>query len=514
MDSLLEVLRAQEPEETILKAFEDFNETYQTNFDVKTLWTKKQKTLLIKGTMSQLSSWPVKLQVSALSCMKIMCRSYTDIDALYSKQTVGYLLWLSTADLGKSLSEEALKVLLNMCIIQQTTALKLFHELEDTPAQEKSGGYRNLLHLYKENKLDMSNRHILSRVLFYVTFDETLVMKMINEDGLYTILADRIISDSRMPENFKDLDDSKNPESNARRVLVSYGFRMLFNLVMEESRPNIDTKLDTAKYDMFSDCMLGLLGLGVGRDFPPEWDLAEEKTDGSSSTLLMKRTRKRLRGIVPLSEDPLEQDPNITTMYELKCDIANAIIYLSKRVKDKGPESADFRAMYGLCELLDRQTWSASKDTKKDETLLTPMMMALTGVIKESPPAREYVKRWIFGDLAHPLSNADKKLIKESKMGPKDEKMEPEGPSTKCKAEKYTLRTILISYILTFKFNLKALVSEFLWNVAGEEASEYIRLVGFGCAIGLLADKGLPGFTGLTEKAYNVDDLLASGKKL
>lgn len=41
-------------------------------------------------------------------------------------------------------------------------------------------------------------------------------------------------------------------------------------------------------------------------------------------------------------------------------------------------------------------------------------------------------------------------------------------------------------------------------------AGEYIRLTGFGNAVGLLAEKGLPGFSMLKEKAVNIDDLVAA----
>ena len=41
-------------------------------------------------------------------------------------------------------------------------------------------------------------------------------------------------------------------------------------------------------------------------------------------------------------------------------------------------------------------------------------------------------------------------------------------------------------------------------------ASEFIRLCGFGNAIGLLAEKGLPGFTGLTQQAVSLDALMAA----
>jgi hypothetical protein len=45
-------------------------------------------------------------------------------------------------------------------------------------------------------------------------------------------------------------------------------------------------------------------------------------------------------------------------------------------------------------------------------------------------------------------------------------------------------------------------------------AAEYIRLCGFGNAVGLLAEKGLPGFGMLRQKSVDVDAVIKSGKKL
>jgi hypothetical protein len=48
---------------------------------------------------------------------------------------------------------------------------------------------------------------------------------------------------------------------------------------------------------------------------------------------------------------------------------------------------------------------------------------------------------------------------------------------------------------------LKFAASEFFYALAQHDSTEYIRLVGFGSAAGLLAEKGMPGFSFLGAKA-------------
>ncbi len=45
-------------------------------------------------------------------------------------------------------------------------------------------------------------------------------------------------------------------------------------------------------------------------------------------------------------------------------------------------------------------------------------------------------------------------------------------------------------------------------------ADEFIRLVGFGNAAGVLADKGFPGLQALKSQAIDLDELVKKGKKL
>ena len=45
-------------------------------------------------------------------------------------------------------------------------------------------------------------------------------------------------------------------------------------------------------------------------------------------------------------------------------------------------------------------------------------------------------------------------------------------------------------------------------SISNPTANEYIRLVGFGNAAGLLAEKGFGGLMGLKQNAIDIDDLM------
>lgn len=139
--------------------------------------------------------------------------------------------------------------------------------------------------------------------------------------------------------------------------------------------------------------------------------------------------------------------------------------------------------------------------------------MTLKGVVKHSPDARLYLKKRIFGNLAIGGTKVDG--VDEFMANQKSADslaMEPEGPNINL--EPRSLRTLLLKTVLTLRVTLKSSVSEFLYNLCEKDTHEYIRLCGFGCAVGLLADKGLPGFAGLAQQAVDMDKLMKSGKKL
>jgi hypothetical protein len=172
-------------------------------------------------------------------------------------------------------------------------------------------------------------------------------------------------------------------------------------------------------------------------------------------------------------------------------------------------------AFHGLMQLLHRSLVLAGKNKKDGELLLSPILSTLSALIKTSPVLRAHAKRCLFLDLANSPKTVDGKPYK--KADAQNYAMTPAGAVSEkiVDPDPLSLKALLMQWIITLNFSLKQNVSEFLYRVCDEDTSEYIRLLGFGNAIGLLAEKGLPGFAGmLKSKPVDMDAVLKSGKKL
>jgi hypothetical protein len=77
-----------------------------------------------------------------------------------------------------------------------------------------------------------------------------------------------------------------------------------------------------------------------------------------------------------------------------------------------------------------------------------------------------------------------------------------------------TLRAVLLKTVMSWHGALKQTTSEFIYTLCEDQTDEYLRLCGFGAGVGLLAEKGLPGFAHLKEQAHNLDDVFKTGRKL
>ena len=208
-------------------------------------------------------------------------------------------------------------------------------------------------------------------------------------------------------------------------------------------------------------------------------------------------------------------DAKLSLLTELRDAISHLMIGADGESAKELLEADGCRAFHGMIQLLHRALILAGANKKESETLLSPILSSLSKLVKSSPILRSHAKRCIFLDLATPpTTTQDGKPYK--KQDGSNYSMTPAGAVSEkiTDPDPLSLKSLILQWIITLNFNLKQTVSEFLYLVCNEETSEYIRLLGFGNAVGLLAEKGLPGFAGLTSKAINMQDIMKSGKKL
>jgi len=219
--------------------------------------------------------------------------------------------------------------------------------------------------------------------------------------------------------------------------------------------------------------------------------------------------------------------PTSASLVQVQRDVATVL--LGKAERDAivpRLEADECKPFHALIQLLHRQLIQCATDPaqkREVESLLTPLLQVLAGLVRSSPALRAHAKRAIFLDLARaPAAQAVSAAAgaavgANKKFDASQYAMMPAGALSEkvVDPDPLCLRALLLAQVITLHFDLKRAVSEFLYAVVGEDTSEYVRLLGFGSAVGLLAEKGLPGFAGLLkQKAINMDEVIRSGKKL
>jgi len=190
-----------------------------------------------------------------------------------------------------------------------------------------------------------------------------------------------------------------------------------------------------------------------------------------------------------------EKEKGKFNLLQVKSDICNALIYV--------PEIAHFlaqepRSVVGLTQLLYRRCYTM--ESVREEKM-TPILIALTKIAEVNQGIRNSLKKIIFGKNASAPANS------KTAMGPFGKEKDRQ-----ALRNPHSLRAQLVQYITSYRINLKSVVSEFFWILANKESQEYMRLLGLGNAVGLLADKGLPGFAGLSQNAIDIDDFIRAKK--
>jgi len=474
------------------KALNQFLEKYGTQFDLANTWTAEEKIKLLTTLTKYFrdGAWPVSLLVQVFTVIKVITRSRSSLETLYSKENVKALFaFVEKADIPAPIRVEGLRVLLNMAIINEPAITA--EQLKD------DGSFGVLIRLLQQPDHDC--RFVASRLLFFFAINDACTADL-TKCELLKVVSSIVVQEVGTEEKFTKFCEA-TPQGNQRRQIVSSCLKVLFNYLMESKRPRLEATISAKDFDTFGKCLCGLMQLGVTTTEP--WQRGSNQVEvmhaGEGE---QKDAQPTGRYILKLDAAQLATDPNKTTELEVQMDIANLIVYLPRHMVQF---ATDWKPLQGLATLLDYQAYASTLVSKTArEQVLVPILSSLTGVVKESPDAKLYFKKYIFGDLYKAKDDQEKSA---ENLG-----MESEGP--KLDTEAGTLREILLRCIISLQMTLKMVVSEFLYELADQDTHEYIRLTGFGNAVGLLAEKGLPGFAGLKQQAHNLEDVLKSGKKL
>jgi hypothetical protein len=436
--------------------------------------------------------WDAATRVLLLRAVKILLRDQRGYPELCRADNLCGVVALLAA-LDDPGAREALSLLNNCLFLHRAAVTALFLE-------------RNLATplLAELRRRDATaTKFIAARVLMMLTIEEPAA-RAVGEQGAAVAVAEETVARCEVERGLPRLftpgaDAAANHVAHGDdRKLVEELFRVMLHLMREGVlRASLEATLTQRLYKAWTRCVVGVLGLGESNELEPV------PPSGRPHSPLMNS-----------AEDSLFKLKNCAshTLLTLPDGLAPALV-------------ASGRGLRGLVSVLD----VAAQARDKDVLLLA--CSATLRVVQKSEVARRYLLRFVFGAQAElpeeeaaraPLGMAPQGLeparVAEAESG---EEEEEEGEEDKGKGEERkagperppapaTLREVLLRHMTSFSANLKRVVEELLWALCKENAREYIRLTGFGNAVGLLASKGLPGFKFMMDNAIDLDKLEAA----
>ncbi|XXQ39651.1 Ataxin-10 domain-containing protein [Plasmodiophora brassicae] len=373
----------------------------------------------------------------ALSCIKLLTRCRSELDSLVDQQTVSMIFDLAlrsplpTSSCQDSVLNQAIRVLINICIIRQNDVMPVIHAQRAHVA---------LLDLIARLDLSPSTDEVLfslCRLLFYMTLDGDVQRELRDNMNAVSLLADVFANRTSVCEP---------------------------GLLATAASP-VCSEMCSA----LAELLHVLFALGSSRQCQADCQPVWKRITPSLLTLLMADGNDLLQ----LPHSQLVELPR-TKHFALMLDIIN--IFFCFDPPSMGP-LFETEVVHRILSILDIQ---ARFNTSNVEDALVPVLTVLELLGAANDGVARTAKRFVFGEEW--ADNTDLKYECKSD----DDKDFPPGD--------VPLKAILRTHITTFNPSLKRAVSEFLFTICGKQPGEYIRLVGFGNAIGLLAEMQLPGF--------------------
>jgi hypothetical protein len=204
---------------------------------------------------------------------------------------------------------------------------------------------------------------------------------------------------------------------------------------------------------------------------------------------------------------PPPRNPTIASLDDVCGDAANLLIYLPMQ----GFLTADTRALQRLLNMAHAGACS-HRSVLRDNC--APILMVLSTVAGKSRECRRFFRRCVFHQFAF-IGGRDKRQydVSMNPAGDAGETSTSSASTSPAALATLSLKELLLRNVTSFDAHIKAMTSELLWVVCDQDTHDYMRLTGFGNAVGLLADKGLPGFGHMKDNAVDMDDLYAAHVK-
>lgn len=472
-----------------------------------------------------------------LRALKVMTRTRTHLQPLFEEGNARAVVRVATPcapdGMGPEAELAAVTLLSNMLVLDRANVLRLVAEEGAAPrlldALERRGG-------------DARFAFIASRALFVAALDRQVSEPLVGEHQA----RERVLAACRAAVGEGAARVRAIPadaDTFAARRAAAECMKLLFALVAEHEWSEEEGAAAPETLEAAARLVRDVLGAGggprAGEDLDrrvARADAAERRRRREADEAAVEEVRARdgdaaaaeaaeAAGLDPLRNDEEEaglceapdglpdeadppavaedagmrpRDPLRLSLVEVMAAAGNLLLYLPKD-SVAAAAAADPAAVHGLACVLDCAARRPAARRGEREGAMTPACMALGEVVGREEAARRYVKRYVFGALAEVPGGAPKPKVTMQPQGQATERRDPQ-PSW--------LKGRMLATLTSFSMHLKTAVEELLWKLCCEDSSDFIRLAGFGSAVGLLANKGMPGFAHLSQNAIDIDELV------
>lgn len=483
-------------------------------------------------------------QSDCILLLKLLTRTRIHFPQLYTITFLQYLvnniqcivdqsnLTDSERESSSRLSLECSKLLLNLLVLQHATVLTAIQP--GSTSQLELQVYETLLHLTNalaptttSHPTDAATAdeqiYILLRIVFYLVLDTRIAKEMIvrsgaEQSGLYVTAVKLIVHYTPLPA---DADGNIAQQPTASHFSVQYRqtlstvFKLLLNTTSDDSAylSTID-QLDEELAVQFTQRVRYILAAGTSLPRYVQRLLREQMADAEqdSATPLALSTSQPAptdsytqQLIDDLQAEQATNSPAQPSLRQVKIDLTTLLVYAAPLLAGAIEQNAV--SVQGIVNLLHQNLVAAVVEARQAQTLIVPIAAALHAVAKCSTVIRRHIKICVFRQYAYTSA---------STSSASNQQMVADGALSEREvdADSYTLRSLLTRQLTSLHTSIKTPISELLWLLCDEDSSEYIRLCGFGNAVGWLHAKQLPGFVNVQQRAHDVDELLQQGKKL
>lgn len=437
-------------------------------------------------------AWATRTVFLAMQVVKCITRSRTGLAPLYQAEFLADVVRVHALDATaegsdgamRDLQTETMRVWLNLCVIDWPAAqalLKASAEFGET-----------VLRVADTTRSDRDVQYPAMRVLMYVCLDEKTTAHLIKNHQLYESLAQIVLTPFEQKQG--EVQFFSAAEGAQQRLIVSECFKIILNCHLWDSCPKFGEHLKTNEVfasfcrrwrlilvhgveieaaDLAAISHAGVQLIDAKQASSSSTDSSTVTSSSSSSASIDEgKTPEHVKPTWPEDEDPAEFDLHKKTVSNVKADALNMLCYMST---DLGPlVLEDMRVFKVLVRKIHRFLVKGESGGDRITTRnLQILFSAATALCEENEVIRRLFKSVIFGavgfdeGIRRKYVEIEGETEEEKTAREKNEQMMPADMTAETMeaANKWELRWLLHKFITTLHFELKSVVSEFLWLV-------------------------------------------------